>query len=333
MSSRRRFLAASAASVLGAGLCAVRPAGAQPTTKPSRIVVGFPPGGAPDLVARLMADALRGPWSQVVIVENKPGAGGRIAVEAVKNGEPDGSTMLVTPNPIITIYPHVYRKLSYDPLHDLAPVTSLCSFPLVLSAGPGLPASVRSLADVVAWAKAHPGAASFGTPAAGSTLHFIGVMFAGAAGIELPHVPYRGGPEVVNDLVGGRIPLAVTPPAPVVPHIRAGRLRALAITSVERSPLLPDVPTFAEAGLPYPGFGWWGLAAPKGTPAPIVAKLNAEFVRVFTDPKFTAFLEKQAVVPHAGPQADFVAFLKQDRHDAEMLVKIANTPKSEYKPD
>jgi tripartite-type tricarboxylate transporter receptor subunit TctC len=115
--------------------------------------------------------------------------------------------------------------------------------------------------------------------------------------------------------------------------LSTGKIKPLAVTSAKRSPLLPEVPTFAEAGLPYPGFGWWGLAAPKGTPAPIIAKLNAEFVRVFTDPKLTAFLEKQAVVPAAGSQADFIAFLKQDRRDAEGLIKIANTPKREYKPE
>jgi len=276
MTSRRRILLASAAALLSAGDPGARRAVAQVVGRQSRIVVGFPPGGAPDVVARLTADALRGSYAPTVIVENKPGAGGRIAAEAVKNGDADGSVMLVTPNPIITIYPHVYRKLSYDPLHDLTLVTSLCSFPLVLTAGPALPASVKSLADLVPWARAHPGSASFGTPAAGSTLHFIGVVFANAAGIELVHVPYKGGPEVVNDLIGGRIPLAVTPPAPVVPHIQAGKLRALATTSVQWSSVLPDVPTFRESGYPQLDMkDWIGLFVPAKTPADTIARLNA----------------------------------------------------------
>jgi tripartite-type tricarboxylate transporter receptor subunit TctC len=276
MITRRRFVASSAALPC-AGLGIPLRADGQGVGRASRIVVGFPPGGAPDVVARLMADALRGgSYAPTVIVENKPGAGGRIAAEVVKNSDADGSTVLVTPNPIITIYPHVYRKLAYDPLRELAPVTSLCSFPLVLSAGPALPTDVKSLPDLVSWAKAHPGSASFGTPAAGSTLHFIGVVFASAAGIPLEHVPYKGGPEVVNDLLGGRIALAVTPPAPVVPHIRSGRLRALATTSRERSALLPDVPTFRESGYPQLDMkDWIGAFVPARTPPDTIDRLNA----------------------------------------------------------
>jgi tripartite-type tricarboxylate transporter receptor subunit TctC len=303
MPSRRHLLAATATTVCCVAICTVGPARAQRLVKPSRIVVGFPPGGAPDVVARLTADGLRGPYAPSVIVENKPGAGGRIAVEAVKFGETDGSAMLVTPNPIITIYPHVYRKLSYDPLHDLTPVTSLCSYSLVLSAGPGLPASVKSLADLVGWCKAHPASASFGTPAAGSTLHFIGVVFASAAGVELQHVPYRGGAEVVTDLVGGRIPLAITPPAPVVPHIRAGRLRALATTGAERSPVLPEVATFKEAGYPQLAIkDWIGLFVPAKTPSDKVELLNglaraALKSREVTDAYATLMMESSSESP------------------------------------
>ena len=281
--SRRRLLTAATAGLCCAAIGGARRAGAQPIGRLTRVVVGFPPGGAPDVVARVVADALRGPYAQTVVVENKAGAGGRIAVEAVKVAEADGSTVLVTPNPIITVYPHVYRKLSYDPLHDLTPVTSLCTYPLVLSAGPALPANVNSLAELVGWCKTHPANASFGTPAAGSTLHFIGVVFASAAGIELQHIPYRGGPEVMTDLVGGRIPLAVTPPAPVVPHIRAGRLRALATTSADRSPLLPDVPTFKEAGYPQLAVrDWIGTFVPAKTPSDRVEQLNALLRRALT---------------------------------------------------
>jgi tripartite-type tricarboxylate transporter receptor subunit TctC len=274
MVSRRQLLEQSAAAFCAAaGIAPV--ARAAIIAKAGRVIVGFPPGGAPDMVARLVADALKSSYAQTVIVENKPGAGGRIAAESVKSADADGSTMLVTPNPIITIYPHVYRKLAYDPLHDFVPVTSLCSYPLVLSAGPGLPPSVKSLADIVPWAKANPNSASFGTPAAGSTLHFIGLVLASAAGITLEHVPYRGPSDLVSDLVGGRIPLAVTPPAPVVPHIRAGRLRALAISSAARSSILPDVPTFKESGYPQLAVNdWIGLFVPAKTPADTVERLN-----------------------------------------------------------
>jgi tripartite-type tricarboxylate transporter receptor subunit TctC len=234
MTSRRHLLAGSAAGLFCASFGATRQALAQVVGKVSRVVVGFSPGGAPDVVARLLAEQLKANYAPTLFVDNKPGAGGRIAVEAVKKSEGDGATMLVTPNPMLTIYPHVYKHLAYDPLRDLAPVTSLCSYPLVLTVGPGVPAQVNTLHDLVQWAKATPGGISFGTPAAGSTLHFIGLMLSRAAGIELTHVPYRGGAEIMQDLLGGRIPLAITPPAPVVPHIRAGKWGGLAPTSHER---------------------------------------------------------------------------------------------------
>jgi tripartite-type tricarboxylate transporter receptor subunit TctC len=310
--------------VLSAGDPGARRAVAQVVGRQSRIVVGFPPGGAPDVVARLTADALRGSYAPTVIVENKPGAGGRIAAEAVKNGDADGSAMLVTPNPIITIYPHVYRRLSYDPLHDLTLVTSLCSFPLVLTAGPALPASVKSLGDLVPWARAHPGSASFGTPAAGSTLHFIGVVFANAAGIELVHVPYKGGPEVVNDLIGGRIPLAVTPPAPVVPHIQAGKLRALATTSVQRSSVLPDVPTFRESGYPQLDMkDWIGLFVPAKTPQDVVMKIHGEVVKILGNPDLKSKLGPQGIELVTNSPADFGRFIREDNAKWGKIIKDA----------
>lgn len=275
MTSRRNLLAGSAAGLFWTSFGATRGVLAQTFSKASRIVVGFSPGGAPDVVARLLAERLKDTYAPTVFVDNKPGAGGRIAVEAVKKSEGDGATMLVTPNPMITIYPHVYRNLAYDPLRDLKPVTSLCSYPLVLTVGPGVPTQVKTLRDLVQWAKVTPGGASFGTPAAGSTLHFIGLVLGRAAGIELTHVPYKGGAEVMQDLLGGRIPLAITPAAPVVPHIRAGKVRALATTSIARSSVLPDVPSFKESG--YPGLemnDWIGLFVPSTVPAETIDRLN-----------------------------------------------------------
>ena len=276
MRSRRRFLAGSAAGLLWAGAGLSPSALAQAVGKPARLVVGFPPGGIPDVVARQLAERLRGAYAQALIVENRPGAGGRIAAETVKNSEADGSTILVTPNPMITLYPHVYRKLAYDPRRDLTPVTTVCTFPLVLVAGPGTPASVQTIADLVQWAKANPAKASYGTSAEGSTQHFIGVMFARAAGIELTHVSYKGGVLALQDVLGGQLPMMVGTLPTVAPQVQAGKVRALAMTGTQRVPLLRDVPTFKESG--YPDLDmkdWVGVFVPSATPLETVAKLNA----------------------------------------------------------
>ena len=176
---------------------------------------------------------------------------------------------------MITLYPHVYRKLAYDPLRDLVAVTTLCTFPLLLVAGPGVPVEVKTLGDLVGWAKANPRQASYGTSAAGSTQHFIGVMFARAAGVELTHVAYRGGALAMQDLLGGQIPLTIGTPPTVIPHLRAGRIRTLATTGTQRSALFPDVPTFKESGYPEIDMkDWMGVFVPYRTPTETVAKLN-----------------------------------------------------------
>jgi tripartite-type tricarboxylate transporter receptor subunit TctC len=275
MPTRREFIRSAAASVFCAGTSAAYNAFAQVIAKPARLIVGFPPGGVPDVVARHIAERLRGTYAPAIIVENKPGAGGRIGVEALKNAEPDGSAILVTVNPMITIYPHVYPKLSYDPLRDLVPVTTLGSFPLLLVAGPGLPAEITSVAALVQWAKKHPDQASYGSSAAGSTQHFVGSMFAQAAGIKLTHVAYKGGAIAVQNLLGGQLPMAVVTPSTSIAHLRAGRLRAFATSGPNRSALLPDVPTFKEAG--YADLvveDWVGMFVPARTSAEIIAKLN-----------------------------------------------------------
>ena len=248
MPTRREFIRSAAASVFSAGTTAAHDAFAQVVAKPVRLLIGFPPGGIPDVVARHLADRMRSTYAPTIIVENKPGAGGRIGVDALKSAEPDGRAILVTPNPMITLYPHVYPKLSYDPLRDIVPVTTLGSFPLLLVVGPGLPADINTISALVQWAKRHPDQASFGSSAAGSTQHLIGAMFAQAAGITLTHVAYKGGTMVVQNLLGGQLPIAVGTPSTTVAHIRAGKLRALATSGPKRSPLLPDVPTLKEAG-------------------------------------------------------------------------------------
>ena len=272
MLTRRRFVAGAAG---GAALLATaRRARSQVVGKPARILVGFPPGGSADVAARLIVGEMKG-YAPSVIVDNRPGAGGRVAVEAVKAGPADGSVMLLSPASMMVLHPHTYKSLGYDPVADFIAVSTVCAFPFVLGVGPLVPREVGTLAEFIAWCRANPQRASYGTAGAGTTLHFAGVMLARAANFEFTHVPYRGGAPALQDLVGGQIAASVGVLGTVLPQIKAGNVRALAITSATRSSFLPDVPTLAEAG--YPGLTvteWQGIFLPAGTPAPIVEALN-----------------------------------------------------------
>jgi tripartite-type tricarboxylate transporter receptor subunit TctC len=305
MHSRRYFLAGSAAGFVLGGAGMTRHLFAQLIGKATRIVVGFPPGGFVDVVARHLSERMRGTYAPTVIVDNKPGAGGRIAVEAVKNSDGDGSTILVTPNPMITIYPHLYGKLAYDPLHDLMAVTTLCTFPLVLVVGPGMPANVKTIGELVPWAKANPKKASYGTSAAGSTQHFIGFLFARAAGIELTHVGYKGGGPAIQDLLGGQIPIIIGTPGNVIPHLQAGKLRALATTGAQRSSIFPNIPTFKESGYPEIDMkDWLGLFVPSKTPPETVAKLNTVVREVLKSSEIVEAFAKLMVEPRGESPAE-----------------------------
>ena len=247
---------------------------AQATAKPLRIIVPFPAGGEADALARIVADKLRGNYAGTVIVENRVGASGRTGVEAVKSAEPDGSTLLFTPDFPMTVYPHSFRKLSYDPLADFAPVSLIARSGVALAAGPALPAEVRTALDYVAWAKANPKQALYATTAAGGTPHFVGVMLARDAQVKLSPVHDKGGAPALEELLGGRIPVGIHPIGELLPHLRGGKLRALATTGDKRSRFLPELPTLAESGfkdiviLP-----WLGFLAPAKTPRETIARL------------------------------------------------------------
>lgn len=265
-STRRGLLIGSLA------LAFPRRALAQATAKPLRIIVPFPAGGAADALARVVADKLRGNYAGTVIVENRVGASGRTGVEAVKNAEPDGSTLLFTPDFPMTVYPHSFRKLSYDPLADFAPVSLIARSGLALAAGPALPAEVRTAVDYVAWAKANPQQALYATTAAGGTPHFVGVMLARDAQVKLSPVHDKGAP--LEDLLGGRIPVGIHPIGELLPHVRGGKLRALATTGDKRSRFLPEVPTLAESGFKdIVVLPWLGFLAPARTPRETIARL------------------------------------------------------------
>jgi tripartite-type tricarboxylate transporter receptor subunit TctC len=299
-------------------------------TRPIRLIVPIAVGSVTDVIMRAAAPEL-GSRLSPIIVENKGGASGIPGAQSCAQAQPDGYTLCLVYHSTMSINPLIFDHLPYDPDRDFVPITNL--FLLVEGLFVSTSLGADTVADLKKAAQAKPNAFNYGTLGPGSYPDLFLRWVNKEWGTDIVGVPYRGGGPIAQELVAGQLQIAKMGVGNFLGLLATGKIKPLAVTSPKRSPLLPDVPTFAEAGLPYPGFGWWGLAAPKGTPAPIVARLNDEFVRVFTDPKFTAFLEKQAVVPAAGPQADFVAFLKQDRRDAEMLVKIANTPKSEYKPE
>jgi tripartite-type tricarboxylate transporter receptor subunit TctC len=247
----RRRLALQAGVALAA--TATLPAfGQAPRPKLATITTGFAPGGSSDVVARILADHLRGKHADTVIVEPKVGAGGRIAVEHVKNSPGDGSSLLVSPSGMMVLFPHIYRNLRYDPLVDITPVTPLAKFPFFLAISPMVPASVRTLPEFIAWCKANPKDASFGSPGAGTSAHFSGIMLGRRAGMEYAHVAYRGMAPLVQDLLGGQIASGVLTPVEALPVLPTGKIRLIAATGAgtQRSRFAPDVPNYAELGHP-----------------------------------------------------------------------------------
>ena len=247
----------------------------QTTQKTVRIIVPFPAGGGTDVLCRIVADKLRGNYAPAVIVENRVGASGRTGVEAVKNAEADGTTLLFTPDFLMTVYPHSFKNLAYDPLADFTPIALIARSGLALAAGPALPAEANTVRQYVDWARANPKQAFYATTAAGGTPHFVGVMLARDAGVALSPVHYKGGAPALQDLMGGQIPVSINPIGELLPQLPAGKIRVLAVTSDKRSKFLPDVPTMAEAGFPSIVISpWLGFFAPAKTPPDLVKRLS-----------------------------------------------------------
>jgi tripartite-type tricarboxylate transporter receptor subunit TctC len=316
----RRDILAGAAAVIAVGPDRVF---AQTATRPLRIIVGFPPGGGTDVIARLLADRLRGRYAATVLVENKPGAAARLAVEFVKNAEPDGSVMLFTPDFPITVYPHSFRSLSYDPLRDLAPVAPATRAPLTYVIGPAVPETVGSLRDFLRWCAANPDKASFATTAAGGTPHFVGVLLASEAGVKMTPVHYRGGAPALQDLLGGHVPASVNPVSETLPFAASGKLRILAVTGSQRSKFLPEVPTMREAGYNVVVDTWLGGFVPAKTPATTIAALNAAIGEAVRAPDMIENLAKFGNEPGFLPPDQFKARVKADLERWAPVVKAS----------
>jgi tripartite-type tricarboxylate transporter receptor subunit TctC len=310
MITRRRFIAAATAGVASTAI--PRRAQSQVVGKLARVIVGFPPGGSSDVVARLIVDQMKG-YASTIVIDNRPGAGGRIALEFAKAGAPDGSVMVLSPASMIVLYPHLYKPLGYDPEQDFIAVSTVCAFPFVISVGPMVPREVRTLDGFIQWCKANPKLASYGTSGAGSMLHFAGMMLARAANFEFTHVPYKGASPALQDLLGGQVAATVGVLGIALPHIQSGNLRALATSGSARTAFLPDVPTLKEAG--YPGLEiteWQGIFVPAKTPPAIVDGLNRSVRAALQTSEVKAGLGKLSFeIGGTGP-AEFARLVKAD---------------------
>ena len=316
---QRRLIAGGALAALLS--LAVGTAQAQdfPPKKPVVMVVGFAAGGSADIAARIIAKKLGENIGQSVVVENKPGAGGNLAHTQVANGPSDGSVLLFGSIGPLAIAPH-FMKIGYDPLKDLAPITMGVNFPnvLVVPAATG----IKTLGEYVAKAKKNPGTVDYASTGAGSASHLAGELFNQRAGIDMVHVPYKGGAPALQDLLGERVTSYFAAPPTALPHIEAGKLIPLATTGLTRPAYMPDIPTVAEAG--YPGFealNWYAFVAPGKTPKPMLDRWNTEIVKVLNDPGVKEALNKHGLTPQPTTRAEFAAFMKKEYEQWGRLVK------------
>lgn len=275
-----------------------------------RIVLGFPAGASSDLLTRLLADQMRASLGQAVIVENRTGAGGQLANEAVKNAAPDGTTLLMTPVATMSIYPHSYQRLRYDPFQDFEPLAHLANFQLALGVSAKVPAT--TLAEYVALVKKDPKSGFYASAAPGSIPHFFGVMFARAASIEMTHVPYKGTAQVLQALAAGEIAAATTLAADIGSLARSGKARILATTGAKRSPTFPDVPTFKEAGFDIEGTGWYALFAPAKIPRDVATRLSAAALDAMRASTVRQRLESLGVEPTGLGPRELATIMKRD---------------------
>ena len=278
MINRRRIIlgAAGSATLAASGFASRALAQTAPGSgKLVRVMNGFPPGGSADVVTRMITDRLRAGLAPTAIVENRPGGGGRTVLEHARTQDADGTSIVLTPTAMLTIFPHVYKNLGYDTFRDFTSIGSAATFVTAITASPSLPASVRTLPDLVEWAKTLPQGASYGSPGAGTSLHFVGTMLARRAGGKMTHVPYKGAAPMMQDLLGGQIPVGMAPIGDAVPYARSGKLRVLATTGTKRSRFLPDVPTATEAGFPeIVAEDYFALFVPAKTPADVIDRLG-----------------------------------------------------------
>lgn len=299
--------------------------------RPIRVIVPIAAGSVTDVIMRAQAAELAPRLGQQLVIENKGGASGIPGGQACAQAAPDGYTVCLVYHSTMSINPLIFAKLPYNADTDFVPITSL--YLLVEGLFVNTSLNVNTVAELKALVQSQPKELNYGTLGPGSYPDLFVRWLNNEWKSNIVGVPYRGGGPIAQELVAGRLQIAKMGVGNFMGLLATGKIRPLAVAAPRRSPLLPDVPTFAEAGLPYPGFGWWGLAAPKGTPRPVIERLNAEFTKLLREPKMVAFLESKAVVPAPATPAEFAAFLKKDRQDATALVGLSKLVPAEYKPN
>jgi tripartite-type tricarboxylate transporter receptor subunit TctC len=306
-------------------LCCCVPALAAYPDHPIHLIVPFAAGGGNDTVARLVSEGLATELGQAVVVDNRPGAGGVVGAEAAARAPADGYTLFLGGVGSHAINPNLHAHLPYDPIKDFAPISLIASAPLILVVHPSVP--VHSVRELIALAKAQPGKLNYASNGNGSSSHLAAVMFASMAGVDMVHVPYKGLAPALTDLLSGRVQLMFSSVVAIVPHVKDGKLRALAVSSRQRLPLLPDLPTIAEAGVPgYQSSSWYGILAPAGTPPDAVAKLNAALVKVIARPDVRDALAKEGADPVGDSPEQFGAFIKAEKERLGDLIRRAKVP-------
>ena len=310
MLNRRRFVGLAAAAIAAPPILSSHAAGAEWPLRLVRIVVPFPPGGSTDITARLVGNRLQEVWGQSVVIENKPGAGGNIASEMVAHSDPDGYTIFIV-GPGLATNQFLYPSLSYDPVGDFAPVTLLITQPNMMCVPISKPA--KSVQEFIAYCHENRGKVTYASSGNGTTLHLSGELFKRLAKVEMTHIPYRGGALAINDLIPGRVDVTFDNMPSIIGHVKAGAVRALAVTTKERVPLVPDIPTIAESGVP--GFdvsSWFGFFLPAKTPKEIIAKLNADTNAALAHPSVKSRFDDLGATPKGTTPEQLAAFLKSE---------------------
>ena len=292
-------------------------------TKPIRIVVAYTPAGTTDILARVVGQRMSEAWGQPVIVDNRPGANGNIGTEVAARAVPDGHSLVMATAGTHGINVSLYRKLAWHPVRDFAPVSLVAMVPNIMVVNNALP--VKSVKEFIAYARANPGKLSYGSPGNGSTAHLSMELFKSMTGSNLVHVPYKGSAGVLNDVMGGQIAVTIDNMPPYVPQVRAGKIRALAVSTAKRSTAMPDLPTIAEAGVTgYDAGAWFGLLAPAGTPKAVVDTLSTETARILKLPEVSKRISELGAEPVGGTPEQFAAFIKSEIDKWAKVIKDAN---------
>jgi tripartite-type tricarboxylate transporter receptor subunit TctC len=286
--------------------------------RPVRLVVGFPPGGAADILGRIAAHHLSASLGQQVVVDNRGGAGGLLATEITARASPDGYTLLFTSIPHV-INPHLYRKVSYDALKDFTPVIQFVSVPLMMAASPSLPA--KSVKEVIALAKAKPNEINYGSGGSGSSSHLAFELFKTMAGVQITHIPYKGTGPLITDMLGGQIALTIASAVPLSAQVRSGKLRPLGVTGPKRSPAFPDVPAIAETVPGYEVVNWFGILAPAGTSKAVIQRINADLNKALQSPELVKTLNAQTAEAVGGTPEAFGKVIRADYAKWAKVVK------------